>query len=37
MTLQHRQQPLAIGRIARFDDNIKDQAASACDKVELMA
>ena len=35
--LQHRQQPVAIGWIAGLDRNVEDQAASACDKVELVA
>ena len=36
MALDHWHEPVAVGRVARFNDNIKDQAASAGDKVELM-
>jgi hypothetical protein len=37
VALEHGQQPLAVGRIARFDDEVEDQAASAGGQVELVA
>jgi len=37
VALQHGQQALAVGRIARFDDQVEDQAAAAGGQVELVA
>jgi hypothetical protein len=37
VALERGQQPLAVGRIARFDDEVEDQAASAGGQVELVA
>jgi hypothetical protein len=36
VALQHRQEPLAVGRVTRFDDKVEDQAASASGQVEFM-
>ena len=37
MALEHRQQPLAVGRVAGFDHEVEDQAAPAGGQVELVA
>jgi hypothetical protein len=37
VALKHRQELFAIRWIAGFDDQIEDQAASACGQVEFMA
>jgi hypothetical protein len=37
VALQHRQQALAVGRTARFDDQVEDQAAPAAGQVEFVA
>ena len=37
VALQHRQEPLAVGRVARFDHQVEDQAAPAGGQVELVA
>ncbi|BCG76158.1 hypothetical protein MesoLj113a_73160 [Mesorhizobium sp. 113-1-2] len=37
MAFQHWQQPFDIGRVAGFDDEVKDQAALAGGQVEFMA
>ena len=37
MTLEHRHEAFAVGRIAGLDDEVEDQAALASGKVELVA
>src|SRR5258707_15821275 len=37
VALEHGQEPLAVCRIAAFDDQIEDQAAAAGGQVELVA
>jgi hypothetical protein len=37
VTLQHRQEPLAVGRVAGFDHQIEDHAAPAGGQIELVA
>ena len=37
VALEHRQQPLAVGRVSGFDHEIEDQAAPAGGQVELVA
>src|ERR1700758_4367574 len=37
MALEHGQEPVAVRRIAGFDDKVEDQAASAGGEVELVA
>lgn len=37
LTLQHGQEPLGIGRIADFDDDVEDQATAPARQVDLVA
>ncbi len=37
VAFQHRQQAFAAGRVARFDDEVEDQSASAGGQIELVA
>ena len=37
VALEHRQQALAVGRVAGFDHQVEDQAAPAGGQVELVA
>jgi hypothetical protein len=37
VAFQHRQQALAVGRVAGFDDEVEDQSASAGGEIEFVA